>query len=255
MNLGDYAEAIKTLRQAGDVFTLLGEADTSAAYCLMMVGVIYKEVGDLGQAERAAQAGLAVGRQTRRRASRFRPSACNTWRAFISARETTRPPRRRSSRRCKCCRKHWANRRCSSAAAAGWPRIYIHTGQVCPGRVDAQKRHRCGQGSVRRKQPRGQLCKPVFRRAVFGPAQLRGRRAAARAGLASREKAHGPNHPAVAEILASYAAALRGLGRTDEADRLAAQQKQIEASCVAMRDKLGDLSAQMIAERPTTQRK
>ena len=56
MNLGDYAEAMQSLQRACDVFMLLGEGETSSAFCLMMIGVIHKEVGDLGH-----EAGHATG--------------------------------------------------------------------------------------------------------------------------------------------------------------------------------------------------
>ena len=68
--------------------------------------------------------------------------------------------------------------------------------------------------------------------------------------LATREKGHGENHPAVAEILESYSEALRGLGRATEAEQLEARKKAIDASLIAVREKLAAVSAKMIADRP-----
>jgi hypothetical protein len=43
--------------------------------------------------------------------------------------------------------------------------------------------------------------------------------------------------------------ALRALGRTSEAEQFTAHKKTIDANSVAMREKLAELSAKMIAER------
>ena len=70
--------------------------------------------------------------------------------------------------------------------------------------------------------------------------------------LRDREKGHGTEHPAIAEILEPYCTTLRGLGRSSEAEQLAARKRAIDANSVAMRDKLAELSSKLIAERPAT---
>ena len=47
--------------------------------------------------------------------------------------------------------------------------------------------------------------------------------------LAIKEKALGPDHPAVAASLQNYAALLRETGRTEEADEMDARAKAIRA--------------------------
>ncbi|HEV2971150.1 MAG TPA: tetratricopeptide repeat protein [Pirellulales bacterium] len=251
MNMGDYVEAVQTLQRACDVFSMLGEEDTSTAYCLMMIGVIYKEVGDFDQSanllKQAMQKADDLGPNGRSIAGE-----CLQHLAGVYYRAQNYPAAETTQLKAmEVLQEAFGESPILIGCRSRLARIYIKTGQLAQAETILKNAITAGKEAFGESSP-----VPSYAMQYLGELYVAKQNYAAAepllaSALATREKGHGSNHPAIAEVLDSYCLALRGLGRAAEAEQLEARKKSIDAGSVAMREKLGQLSAKMIAARPT----
>ena len=250
MNMGDFVEAIKTLDRACELFTLLGEGETSAAYCLMMIGVIHKEVGDLDQSEKllkqAVQRAEDLGGNGKSiLGESLQHLAGVYYRAQnYPAAETTQ------LKAMQVLQESLGESPVLIGCRSRLARIYIKSGQIALAETMLKNAATVGKEAFGESSPI-----PSYALQYLGELYVARQNYAAAEpllaqALATREKGHGENHPAVAEILESYSAALRGLGRNSDAERLEARKKAIDSNLIAIREKLATVSAKMIADRP-----
>ncbi|HKD38001.1 MAG TPA: tetratricopeptide repeat protein [Pirellulales bacterium] len=251
MNMGDFVEAVKTLDKACDVFAMLGEGETSAAYCLMMVGVIHKEVGNLDQSEKLlkqaiqqAEALAGAGKSILGEALQHLAGVYYRTGNYAAAEQT-------QLKAMQVLQEALGESPVLIGCRSRLARIYIKSGQIGQAETMLKNAAIAGREAFGENTP-----VPSYATQYLGELYVAKQNYAAAApllaqALAIREKGHGENHPAVAEILESYSAALRGLGRNDEADRLDARKRAIDSNLVAAREKLSTVATRIIAERPT----
>jgi hypothetical protein len=251
MNRGDYVEAMKALQRACDVFALLGEEDTSAAYCLMMIGVIHKEVGDLAESEKLLSQALqrtdALGARGQSIAGE-----CLQHLAGVYYRSQNYSQAEATQLKAMQVLQNALGESpvligCRSRLA----RIYIKTGQVAQAETMLKNAIASSKEAFGNASPITSYATQYLGELYVAKQDFAAAEPLLSQALAAREKGHGPDHPAIAEVLEPYCTALGGLGRTSEAEQLAARKKAIDAGSVTMRGKLAELSTTLIAERPT----
>ncbi len=251
MNLGDFVEAMKSLERACDVFSLMGEGETSAAYCRMMIGVIHKEVGDLENAEKLLKEAIQRAEKLGANGKSILGEAMQHLAGVYYRAQNYQAAETTQLKAMAVLQEALGESPVLIGCRIRLARIYIKTGQL------AQAESMLKNANVAAKEAFGDGSPiPSYASQYLGELYVAKQNFAAAEpllaqALATREKGHGPSHPAVAEILENYAVVLRGLGRADEAQSLDARRKAIDASSVASRGKLAELSAKMIAERPT----
>jgi tetratricopeptide (TPR) repeat protein len=251
MNMGDFVEAVKTLDKACDVFTMLGEGETSSAYCLMMLGVIHKEVGDLAQSEKLlkqavgrAEALAGAGKSILGESLQHLAGVYYRMGNYAAAEQT-------QLKAMQVLQEALGESPVLIGCRSRLARIYIKSGQIAQAETMLKNASTAGKQAFGENSP-----VPSYATQYLGELYVAKQDFAAAApllaqALAIREKGHGENHPAVAEILESYSAALRGLGRTADADRLDARKRSIDANLLAVREKLATVATRILAERPT----
>ncbi len=251
MNMGDFVEAIKTLDKACDVFAMLGEGETSSAYCLMMVGVIHKEVGDLEQSEKLLKQAIQRAEALSGAGKSILGESLQHLAGVYYRRGNYPAAEQTQLKAMQVLQEALGESPVLIGCRSRLARIYIKSGQI--GQAESMLKNAAAAG----KEAFGEDSPvPSYATQYLGELYVAKQNYAAAApllaqALAVREKGHGENHPAVAEILESYSAALRGLGRTDEADRLDARKRSIDANLIGAREKLSAVATRILAERPT----
>jgi tetratricopeptide (TPR) repeat protein len=250
MNMGDFVEAIKSLDRACEVFTMLGEGETSAAYCLMMMGVIHKEVGDLEQSEKLLKQAIQRAEDLGGNGKSILGESLQHLAGVYYRAQNYPAAEATQLKAMQVLQEALGESPVLIGCRSRLARIYIKSGQIALAETMLKNAAAAGKEAFGDSSPI-----PSYALQYMGELYVARQNYAAAEpllaqALAAREKGHGENHPALAEILDSYSAALRGLGRAAEAERLEARKKSIDANLVAMREKLATVSAKMIAERP-----
>lgn len=251
MNMGEFVEAMKTLERACEVFTLLGEGELSAAYCRMMIGVIHKEVGDLENAEKLLKEAIERAEKLGANGKSIHGEALQHL-AGVYYRAKNYPAAEAAQLKAMgVLQEALGESPVLIGCRARLARLYIKTGQLAQAESMLKNAQAAAKEAFGDSNPI-----PSYAAQYLGELYVAKQNYAAAEpllaqALAVRQKGHGPNHPAISEILENYCIALRGLGRADEAQSLEARRKAIDASSVAMREQLVQLSAKMIAARPT----
>ncbi len=252
MNRGDYVEAMKTLDRACDVFALLGEQDSSAAYCLMMTGVIHKEVGDYAQSEKLLSQALDRAEALGPRGKSI-SGECLQHLAGVYYRMQNYPQAEATQLKAMQVLQEALGESpvligCRSRLA----RIYTKSGQLPQAETMLKNSIASSKEAFGKDSPITSYATQYLGELYVAKQDFAAAEPLLAQALREREKGHGADHPAIAEIIEPYCTALRGLGRTSEAEQLAVRKKAIDSSSLAMRGKLGELSTKLIAERPST---
>jgi hypothetical protein len=252
MNRGDYIEAMKTLERACDVFALLGEQDTSTAYCLMMIGVIHKEVGDYAQSEKLLSQALARAEALGPRGKSI-AGECLQHLAGVYYRMQNYPQAETTQLKAmQVLQEALGESPVLIGCRARLARIYTKSGQLPQAETMLKNAIGSSKEAFGKDSPITSYATQYLGELYVARQDFAAAEPLLAQALRDREKGHGTEHPAIAEILEPYCATLRGLGRANEAERLADRKKAIDASSVAMRGKLAELSSKLIAERPAT---
>jgi tetratricopeptide (TPR) repeat protein len=252
MNRGDYVEAMKTLERACDIFSLLGEADSSAAYCLMMIGVIHKEVGDYAQSEKLLSQAIDRTDGLGSRGKSIAGECLQHLAGVYYRRQNYSQSEATQLKAMQVLQEAFGESPVLIGCRSRLARIYIKTGQFAQAETMLKSSIASSKDAFGKDSPITSYASQYLGELYVAKQDFAAAEPLLAQALREREKGHGKDHPAIAEILDPYCTALRGLGRTSEAEQLAARKKAIDASSLAMRGKLAELSTKMIAERPAT---
>jgi len=251
MNLGDFVQAMHAVENAKSIVETLGADEASSIYCQMTLGVIHKEVGDMGGAQQIIQQAL-------KRAEALGPNGtalsaeCLQHLAGISYRQQNfSEAEALQLKAMELMQQAFGESPILIGCRCRLARIYMQTGKgaqaesILRGAIP-EERQAFGASSPLVSyslQYLGELYVSQHKFAEAAPLLTE--------AITIREKGHGPNHPAIAELLEPYATALRGLGRGAEADEFIARKQTIDANTVVVREKL---TSTPIASRPTERR-
>ncbi len=252
MNRGDYVEAMKTLERACDVFALLGEVDSSAAYCLMMIGVIHKEVGDYAQSEKLLRQALDRAEALGPRGKSITGECLQHLAGVYYRTQNYAQAEATQLKAMQVLQEALGESPVLIGCRSRLARIYTKSGQLPQAETMLKNSIASSKDAFGKDSPITSYAIQYLGELYVAKQDFAAAEPLLAQALREREKGHGADHPAIAEILEPYCMALRGLGRTSEAEQLMARKKAIESSSLAMRSKLAELSTKLIAERPST---
>jgi tetratricopeptide (TPR) repeat protein len=250
MNRGDYVEAMKTLERACEVFALLGEEETSAAYCLMMIGVIHKEVGDFAEAEKLLSQALQRAESLGPRGKSIAGECLQHLAGVYYRAQNYSQAESTQLKAMQVLQEALGESPVLIGCRSRLARIYVKTGQLDKAESMLKNAIASSKEAFGNASPISSYATQYLGELYVAQHDYAAAEPLLSQALAAREKGHGADHPAIAEVLEPYCTALRGLGRTSEAEQLAARKKAIDSNSVAMHEKLAALSTKLIAERP-----